>query len=107
MFKEYHDWVVQDIVFKPYNTVFRLERWEGPNGEYIVGKLPPEFVDSHFGSTLRSFILYQYYHCHVTQPLILEQLQEKDIDILSLTNEVKKSRIDTFPLLSPVWKRER
>jgi len=22
------------------------------------------------------FILYQYYQCHVTQPLLLEQLQE-------------------------------
>jgi hypothetical protein len=83
VFKGYQDWVVQDIVFKPYNTVFRLEHWQGPNGEYIIGKLPPEFVDSHFGSTLRSFILYQYYHCHVTQPLLWEQLQEMDIDISS------------------------
>jgi hypothetical protein len=27
------------------------------------------------------FVLYQYYHCHVTQPLLLEQLDELDIDI--------------------------
>ena len=26
-------------------------------------------------------MLYQYYHCHVTQPLLLEQLDEFDIDI--------------------------
>jgi hypothetical protein len=83
VFKGYQDWVVQDIVFEPYNSVYRLERWEGPNGEYIIAKLPPELTGSHFGSTLRSFILYQHYHCHVTQPLIFEQLQEIDIDISS------------------------
>lgn len=82
-FKGYQDWVVQDIVFEPYNTVFHLERWEGPNGEYIIAKLPPELIGSHFGLTLRSFVLYQYYHCHVTQPLIFEQLHEMDIDISS------------------------
>jgi len=25
--------------------------------------------------------LYQYYHCHVTQPLLLEQLHEFGVDI--------------------------
>lgn len=36
---------------------------------------------SHFGSTLRAFILYQYYGCHVTQPLIKEQLHELGVHI--------------------------
>ncbi len=35
----------------------------------------------HFGSTLRSYLLYQYHHCHVTQPLLLEQMHEWGIDI--------------------------
>ena len=30
-----------------------------------------------------SYILYQYYQCHVTQPLLLEALHEWDIDISS------------------------
>ena len=35
----------------------------------------------HFGPTLIRFILYQYYHCHVTQPVLLEQLNEFGIDM--------------------------
>jgi hypothetical protein len=35
----------------------------------------------HFGPTIIQFILYQYFHCHVTQPLLLEQLRELGIDI--------------------------
>ncbi len=31
--------------------------------------------------TLRSFIDYQYHHQHVTQPLLLEQLRDYDVDI--------------------------
>jgi len=82
-FKGYQDYVVQDIKFEAYNIRYRLARWQGPDGEYIIGKLPPEMMGSHFGCTLRSFILYQYYHALVTQPLILEQLFEIGIDISS------------------------
>jgi len=32
-------------------------------------KLPAEIAGSHFGTVLQSYILYQYYHAHVTQPL--------------------------------------
>ena len=38
-------------------------------------------MGGHFDSSLLSFILYQYYHCHVTQPLIFEQLWELGFDI--------------------------
>jgi hypothetical protein len=82
-FKGYQDYVVQDIKFEAYNIRYRLARWHGPDGEYIIGKLPIEIMGSHFGCTLRSFILYQYYHALVTQPLILEQLFEIGIDISS------------------------
>jgi hypothetical protein len=40
-----------------------------------------EVCGTHFGPTLISFILYQYYHGHVTQPLILEELEEFGVDI--------------------------
>ena len=32
---------------------------------------------------LRSYLLYQYHHCHVTQPKLLEQMREWNIDISS------------------------
>ena len=80
-FKGYEDFTVQDIVLKPHNTVYRLERWVTPEGHHLVGHLPKEAGDGHFGATLVSFILYQYYHCDVTQPLILEQLVDLGVDI--------------------------
>jgi len=80
-FKGYETYTVQDIKFCSHNTVYRLERWETPEGEAIVGKLPDGVGVGHFGTTLVSFILYQHYHAHVTQPLILEQLQDVEVDI--------------------------
>ena len=79
-FKGYQDYVVQDLLIVPYNTLYRLERWGTPQGEYVTGRLPPE-IHGHVGLSLVSFILYQYYHAQVTQPLILEQLHEWGIDI--------------------------
>lgn len=79
-FKGYQDYVVQDIDISLHNIRYRLECWRTPEGKHIAGKLPEE-VDGHFGSTLLSYILYQYHHAHVTQPLILEQLEEFGVDI--------------------------
>ena len=80
-FKGYDYFTVQDIIIKPHNTLYRLGRWQTPSGDYIVGKLPKELGGSHFGSILVGFILYQYYHAHVTQPLIREELLEFGVDI--------------------------
>ena len=80
VFKDCNQYTVQDLVVRPHNTLYLMERWEGPGGEYIVGKLP-ENVDGHFGGTLKGFVLYQYHHCHVTQPLIYEQLKDIGVDI--------------------------
>jgi hypothetical protein len=79
-FKGYKDFVVQGIIIEPNNTLYRMERWRTKDGEYIEGELPAS-VNGHFDSTLRSYILYQYFQCHVTQPLIFEQLHEFGIDI--------------------------
>jgi len=80
-FRYYKDFVVQDITVEPCNTRFRLKVYETPGGGYVSGELPAHLNGKHFGPTLIRFILYQNYHCHVTQPLLLEQLQEFDIDI--------------------------
>ena len=79
-FKGYQDYMVQEIIIVPYNTLYRLERWQTPQDEYVMGRVPKE-IHGHFGLTLVSFILYQYYPAQVTQPLILEQLHEFGIDI--------------------------
>jgi hypothetical protein len=80
-FKGYQYYVVQDLVIQARNTRYRLERWQLPNGEYCVVSLPADIAGCHFGSTLRSFIDYQYHHQHVTQPLLFEQLRDYGIDI--------------------------
>lgn len=83
MFIAYRDFVVQDIKIEACNTRYRLKVYETPDGNHIVGKLPEDLNGKHFGPALIQFVLYQYYHCHVTQPLLLEQLHEMGIDISS------------------------
>ena len=79
--KDHQEYIVQDIVLGSWNTCYRRQRWQTPSGEYVLGQLPEHVKGSHFGSTLTAFILYQYYGCHVTQPLIKEQLHELGVDI--------------------------
>ena len=83
IFKGYQDYVVQDVILRPYNTRYRLARLQTPDGKNIIGKLPEEVKGVHFGPGVKGFILYQHYQNHVTQPLILEQLAEIGIDISS------------------------
>jgi hypothetical protein len=49
----------------------------------VSGQLPDGLNGCHFGNDLISFILYQYHHQHVTQPLLLKQLQDLGVDISS------------------------
>ena len=94
-FKGYRDFVVQDLRIQPHNTCYRVEVWQTPDGERLLGELPQSLNGGHFGPQLRRYALYQHHHCHVTQPLLHEQLREWGIDIsvgqidalLSGTNE--------------------
>jgi hypothetical protein len=79
----YQDYLVQDMLIEPCNTRYRLARYRTPDGRLLTGQLPPYLQGTHFGPTLQSFILYQYHHQRVTQPLLLQQLREWGIDISS------------------------
>jgi len=79
----YEDYTVQDLLIQPHNTHYRLARYKTPDGKTVTGSLPEELKGSHFGITLKSYIIYQYYHQRVTQPLILQQLSEWGIHISS------------------------
>ncbi len=82
VFKGYEDFVVQDLVLKPRVLLYRREHWRTPDGKSLVAPLPVDVVPgSHFGPDLICFILHQYHHQHVTQPLLLEQLHQLGIDI--------------------------
>ncbi len=82
IFKGYEDFVVQDLVLEPRVIRYRREHWLTPDGRSVVAPLPADVLPgSHFGPDLICFILHQYHHQHVTQPLLLEQLQQLGIDI--------------------------
>lgn len=80
-FKGYRDFIVQDLRIQPHNTRYRLEVWQTPDGERLLGELPANLNGGHFGPELRRYALYQHHHCQVTQPLLHEQLREWGIDI--------------------------
>lgn len=75
VFKGCTRFTVQDIILRPYNTVYELERWRLPNGTYIAGELP-EKIHGHYGFQLISYILHQYYGCRVTEAILLDQLRQ-------------------------------
>lgn len=75
-FKGYDDFFVQELIIKSVTTRYRMEKWLTPDGKLITGKRERKNDMPHFGPTLCSFVLYQYYHAQVTEPLILEQLRE-------------------------------
>ena len=84
-FKGYADFDVQELVIRTEEVRYRLERWLTPDGKLLTAKLPGATVagGGHFGVTMQSFILYQYYHALVTEPLLLEQLREFGVRISS------------------------
>lgn len=77
---DYKDYTVQDLVIEVRNTQFRRARYRLPDGTWRIAPLPPD-VTSHFGNMLRQYVLYQHFHNHVTQPLLLEELREFGVDI--------------------------
>ncbi len=82
IFKGYDDFVVQDLIIEPRVIRYRREHWMTPDGQSVVAPLPADVLPgSHFGPDLICFVLHQYHHQHVTQPLLLEQLHQLGIDI--------------------------
>jgi hypothetical protein len=81
-FKGYRRFVVQDLEICPHNTCYLLEQWRFPTGEYVTAPAPAAAVrGGHYGPQLVSYLLHQYYHAHVTQPLLLAQLHDWGIEI--------------------------
>lgn len=79
-FLGYQDFTVQDLLVEPHNTRYRRGRYQLPDGRIVIAPLPQD-VTSHFGPTLRQYLLYQHFHNHVTQPLLHEELHELGVDI--------------------------
>lgn len=79
-FKEYKNFIVQDIILQANNTKYRRGLWKTPEGEWMLAPLPEE-VDGHFGISLKQYILHLSYDLNVPQKKILESLWELGIQI--------------------------
>jgi Transposase IS66 family len=78
----YEAYFVQELVLHGQATRYLRERLVTADGQTVLAPLPPEVLPGrHFGPNLIAYILDQYHHCHVTQPLLLEQLHEFGIAI--------------------------
>lgn len=78
----YEEYFVQELVLQGQATRYLRERIVTLDGHTLLAPLPDDVLPgSHFGPILTGYILYQYHHCNVTQPLLLEQLHELGIDI--------------------------
>lgn len=81
VFKGYKPYLVQDIIFQSYNTLYRRGQWLLPDGSYLTGLLPEE-VNGHYGPELKSFMIFQNQVCRVTEPLLHQQLRAKKLRFL-------------------------
>lgn len=80
-FNGYRDYDVQELKLERHNIRFRLAEYLSEDGTTIVGQLPVEYRNGHFGSLLSGYILYQHYQCRVTQSILHEQLEDWGIEI--------------------------
>ncbi len=55
-YKGCQDYLVQDLIISNWNVCYRRQRWQCPDGKYIVGRLPDEISGSHFGPTSTAFV---------------------------------------------------
>jgi hypothetical protein len=75
VFKSYEAYVVQELTIQAKATRYWRARYDLPTGGSVLAPLPADVLPgSHFGPDLIRYILHQYYHAHVTQPLLLEEL---------------------------------
>ena len=58
-----------------------LAEYVTEDGKTIVGQLPPEYSQGHYGPNLVGYIHDPHYQCRVPQPLIYEQMEDWGIDI--------------------------
>lgn len=75
-FNGYRNYDVQELKLERHNIRFRLAEYVTEDGTTIVGELPTEYRQGHYGPLLRGYILYQHYQCRVPQPIVHEQLRE-------------------------------
>lgn len=80
----YEPYVVQELLIQNQNTRYLRARYDLPEGGSVLAPFPAGVLPvagGHFGANLIAYILDQYHQAQVTEPLLLAQLWEYDIDI--------------------------
>jgi len=78
----YEEYIVQELVIRAEVTRYLRERILTPDGQSLLAPLPAEVLPGqHFGPDLISYVLHQYHHNHVTQPLLKDELAQHGIEI--------------------------
>jgi Transposase IS66 family len=83
-FKGYEPYVVQDLLLQSETIRYLRARYALPEGGSVLAPLPAGVLPvdgGHFGANLVVYILDQYHHAQVTEPLLREQLWEYGIVI--------------------------
>ena len=98
IFQGYEPYVVQELTIEARATRYLRARFTLPAGGSVLAPLPPDvLLGRHFGPGLISYILNQYHHAHVTQPLLWQQLRDYGIDISAgQLNRILTEDLDAF-----------
>jgi Transposase IS66 family len=83
-FRGYEAYVVQELLIQNENTRYQRARYDLPGGGSVLAPFPEGVLPvagGHFGANLIAYMLDQYHQAQVTEPLLLEQLWEYNIDI--------------------------
>jgi len=92
------EFTVQDLRIELHHTCFPRGRFRLPDGSTVTASLPAG-IRGHFGPELRTHVLYPHYQNHVTQPLILEELQELGVQISA--GQLSRLLVDGHDLFHP------
>ena len=80
-FKGYEEVVVQDIVLKPDNILFRKQKYYSPSeGKTYLAPLPTGY-EGEFGPGIKALVMSLYYGGNITQGKLLEFLEDIGISI--------------------------
>ena len=81
-FKGYHEVVIQNIVFKTDNVLYKLESFYSPKeGKTYTAELPEGLKGTEFGADLKALCHMLYFECRVTEHIIAKLLLSNNINI--------------------------
>lgn len=85
VFKGYESVIVQDLKITPENTEFKKEIYYSPSRKKTYRASLPAGYDGEFGPGIRSLVVSMKYVCNMSEPKVLEFLQEHDVVISAAT----------------------